>query len=103
MTKAHRSRTATSSPRRCRCRWPARRSHIAITEQAKQLDKDLLDGLSRVGFRLDFGEDGSGWQFKYLTRGGGYYFNVGCSDLIVEGKIDLALFSDIAEFVVDGA
>ena len=26
----------------------------------------------------------------YLTRGGGYYFNVGCSDLIVDGKIALA-------------
>ena len=53
----------------------------------------------RVGFELDFGEDGTGWQFKYLTRGGGYYFNVGCSDLIVEGKIRLVQFSDIAEFV----
>jgi cation diffusion facilitator CzcD-associated flavoprotein CzcO len=81
----------------------ARRSHIAITEQAKTLDKDLLDGLSRAGFRLDFGEDGTGWQFKYLTRGGGYYFNVGCSDLIVEGKIGLKQFSDVAEFVAEGA
>ncbi len=31
------------------------------------------------------------------TRGGGYYFNVGCSDLIVEGEIGLAQFSDIAD------
>ena len=50
----------------------ARKSHILLTEQAKNLDKDLLDGLRRVGFKLDFGEDGTGWQFKYLTRGGGY-------------------------------
>ena len=28
-------------------------------------------GSSAVGFKLDFGEDGTGWQFKYLTRGGG--------------------------------
>jgi cation diffusion facilitator CzcD-associated flavoprotein CzcO len=81
----------------------ARKSHIAITAQAKTLDKDLLDRLEGVGFRLDFGEEGTGWQFKYLTRGGGYYFNVGCSNLIVEGKIDLAQFSDIAEFIPDGA
>ena len=53
--------------------------------------------------KLDFGEDGTGWQFKYLTRGGGYYFNVGCSDLIVKGEIGLAQFSDIASFVVEGA
>ena len=60
-------------------------------------------GLERIGFRLDFGEDGTGWQFKYLTRGGGYYFNVGCSDLLVEGKIRLVQFADIERFVADGA
>ncbi len=81
----------------------ARKSHRRMTEQARQLDSDLLSGLERVGFKLDFGEDGTGWQFKYLTRGGGYYFNVGCSDLIVEGKIGLVQFSDIAEFVEGGA
>jgi putative flavoprotein involved in K+ transport len=81
----------------------ARKSHIAMTAHARRLDKELLDGLERVGFKLDFGEDGSGWQFMYLTLGGGYYFNVGCSDLIVERKIGLVQFSDIAEFVADGA
>ena len=81
----------------------ARKSHILLTEQAKNLDTALLDGLKRMGFKLDFGEDGTGWQFKYLTRGGGYYFNVGCSDLIVDGEIGLAQFSDIAEFVAEGA
>jgi hypothetical protein len=64
---------------------------------------NLLDGLKRLEFKLDFGEDGTGWQFKYLTRGGGYYFNVGCSDLIVKGEIGLVQFSDIASFVVEGA
>jgi cation diffusion facilitator CzcD-associated flavoprotein CzcO len=80
-----------------------RKSHIALTETARDMDKELLDGLKRRGFKLDFGEDGTGWQFKYLTRGGGYYFNVGCSDLIVEGEIGLAQFSDIAAFVAAGA
>ena len=63
----------------------------------------MLDGLARVGFKLDFGEDNTGWQFKYLTRGGGYYFNVGCSDLIVKGDIALKQFADIERFVADGA
>jgi cation diffusion facilitator CzcD-associated flavoprotein CzcO len=81
----------------------ARKIHIVLTEQAKALDRELLDGLERVGFKLDFGEDGTGWQFKYLTRGGGYYFNVGCSDLIASGEIGLVQFSDIAEFVAAGA
>jgi len=81
----------------------ARKTHIRLTEQGRQLDRDLLDRLERVGFKLDFGEDGTGWQFKYLTRGGGYYFNVGCSDLVAERKIGLVQFSDIAEFVAEGA
>jgi putative flavoprotein involved in K+ transport len=81
----------------------ARKSHVRFTEQARKMDKALLDGLVRRGFRLDFGEDGTGWQFKYLTRGGGYCFNVGCSDLIVDGKIGLAQFSDIERFTASGA
>jgi cation diffusion facilitator CzcD-associated flavoprotein CzcO len=81
----------------------ARRSHVLMTEHAKTLDKDLLDGLERIGFKLDFGEGGTGWQFKYLTRGGGYYFNVGCSDLVASGAIKLAQFTDIETFVADGA
>jgi putative flavoprotein involved in K+ transport len=81
----------------------AKKTHVMLTEQAKQLDQKLLDALTGKGFKLDFGEDGTGWQFKYLTRGGGYYFNVGCSDLIVNGEIALAQFSDIAEFTAGGA
>ncbi|WP_454651918.1 flavin-containing monooxygenase [Bradyrhizobium liaoningense] len=81
----------------------AKKTHVMLTEQSRELDKELLDGLRRVGFKLDFGEAGTGWQFKYLTRGGGYYFNVGCSNLIVEGKITLRQFSDIEGFVTEGA
>lgn len=81
----------------------SRKTHQMLTEQAKNLDQKLLDGLERRGFRLDFGDDGTGWQFKYLTRGGGYYFNVGCSELIVEGKVGLMQYADIDAFVADGA
>ena len=81
----------------------ARKSHAMVTEKSKELDKELLEGLARVGFKLDFGKDNTGWQFKYLTRGGGYYFNVGCSDLIVKGDIGLRQFSDIESFVAEGA
>jgi cation diffusion facilitator CzcD-associated flavoprotein CzcO len=81
----------------------AKRSHVMLTEQSRQIDKPLLDGLERIGFKLDFGDGGTGWQFKYLTRGGGYYFNVGCSDLVVSGAIKLAQFSDIDGFVTEGA
>jgi cation diffusion facilitator CzcD-associated flavoprotein CzcO len=81
----------------------AKKSHVMITEQSKKLDHELLEGLERVGFKLDYGEGNTGWQFKYLTRGGGYYFNVGCSDLVVRGEIKLKQFSDIESFAADGA
>ena len=79
-----------------------KKTHQLITEETKIIDKDLLSGLSKVGFKIDFGEDNTGWQFKYLNRGGGYYFNVGCSDLIVSRKINVLQFSEIASFVKEG-
>jgi cation diffusion facilitator CzcD-associated flavoprotein CzcO len=81
----------------------ARQSHQMLTEQSKKLDAELLEKLACIGFKLDFGEDGTGWQFKYLTRGGGYYFNVGCSDLVASGAIRLLQFAEIDGFVAEGA
>jgi len=79
-----------------------RRAHRAWARQSKELDQTLLEGLARAGFRLDE-EDQTGWQFKYLERGGGYYFNVGCSDLIVDGKIPVVQMRDLEGFVAEGA
>jgi putative flavoprotein involved in K+ transport len=80
-----------------------RKAHQLQTARARQLDRPLLEGLARIGFKLDFGEDDTGWQFKYLTRGGGYYFNVGCSDLLVEGKIRLLQYAALEGFAAEGA
>ncbi len=80
-----------------------RRIHQRLTAEGRQHDRDLLQRLERKGFQLDFGVDGTGWQFKYLTRGGGYYFNVGCSDLIADGKVDLLQYSAIGAFTSTGA
>lgn len=80
-----------------------RKAHQAYTSEAKLLDKPLLDRLEARGFRLDFGDDETGWQFKYLTRGGGYYFNVGCADMIADGKVDLVQYADIDGFTKSGA
>jgi cation diffusion facilitator CzcD-associated flavoprotein CzcO len=79
------------------------RSYQISTEQSRKADKPLLDALVARGFRMHFGEDDTGFQMMYLRRGGGYYFNVGCSDLIAAGKIGLRQFSDIDRFVAQGA
>ena len=77
-------------------------SHKIITTEVRELDAPLLSRLEQAGFRLEFGEDGTGWPLKFRTRGGGYYFNVGCSELIADGKIRLIQASDIKQFVSDG-
>jgi len=81
----------------------ARKSHALTCDKSKALDTELLEGLRKIGFKLDFGEDNTGWQFKYLTRGGGYYFNVGCSDLLIKREIALKQFTDIETFTAEGA
>jgi cation diffusion facilitator CzcD-associated flavoprotein CzcO len=59
-------------------------------------DREILDRLAARGFRLDNGDpDETGYQMKYLRRGGGYYFNVGASELIADGKIGLIQYGDI--------
>ncbi|MGB8046957.1 MAG: NAD(P)/FAD-dependent oxidoreductase, partial [Pseudolabrys sp.] len=79
------------------------RSYQLSTAKGREVDKMLLDGLERRGFRVHFGEDETGFQMMYLRRGGGYYFNVGCSDLIISGAINLLQFADIERFVANGA
>lgn len=79
-----------------------KKTHQILTKKTRDIDKKLLNNLEKVGFKLEYGEDESGWQFKYLTRGGGYYFNVGASDLIADKKIKVIQHSDISDFTSTG-
>ncbi|KAL9611777.1 MAG: hypothetical protein Q9167_003588 [Letrouitia subvulpina] len=65
----------------------AKTCQIAATKDMMHRDRDLLSGLLAAGFAVDSGVDSSGLFIKYLSRGGGYYIDVGASQLIVEGKI----------------
>jgi len=79
------------------------RSYQLSTARGLEADRALLDALDKRGFRLWEGEDDTGFQMMYLRYGGGYYFNVGCSELIISGEIKLLQFADIDRFVRDGA
>jgi putative flavoprotein involved in K+ transport len=79
------------------------RSYQLSTARGMEVDKALIAALDKRGFRQWPGEDETGFQMMYLRRGGGYYFNVGCSDLIVSGAIKLLQFADIEKFVAQGA
>jgi putative flavoprotein involved in K+ transport len=62
---------------------------IPAWDRIRETDAALYDALERAGFMLDFGTDGSGLGMKYLTRAGGYYVNVGASELVAAGEIGL--------------
>jgi putative flavoprotein involved in K+ transport len=78
------------------------RSYQLSTARGMEVDKTLIGALDRRGFRQWAGEDGTGFQMMYLRRGGGYYFNVGCSELIISGAIKLLQFSGIEKFAAEG-
>ncbi|HEY4892902.1 MAG TPA: NAD(P)/FAD-dependent oxidoreductase [Reyranella sp.] len=79
------------------------RAYQLSTAEMREADRALLQGLDARGFRLTYGEDDTGFQMMYLRRGGGYYFNVGCSDMIVDGRIGLLQYDAIDRFTPQGA
>jgi cation diffusion facilitator CzcD-associated flavoprotein CzcO len=80
-----------------------RQGYQLLTRELAEQEAALLDSLRRIGFQLDYGADNTGFQMKYLRQGGGYYLNVGCSQLLAAGLIKLLQHRDITRFVADGA
>jgi cation diffusion facilitator CzcD-associated flavoprotein CzcO len=78
------------------------RAYQLSTAEMRETDRALLKGLESRGFRLSYGEDDTGFQMMYLRRGGGYYFNVGCSDMIVDGRVGLLQYDAIDRFLPQG-
>ncbi|MDO5632591.1 MAG: NAD(P)/FAD-dependent oxidoreductase [Paracoccus sp. (in: a-proteobacteria)] len=74
---------------------------IPLYEQMKERDKDFYAGLEKAGFKLDWGDDGSGLFMKYLRRGSGYYIDVGASQLIIDGEIKVVQ-GDVAQITPEG-
>jgi len=62
---------------------------IPLYAEIKRRDADLYARLEKAGFQLTFGEDESGLGVMGLRRGGGFYIDVGASDLIADGRIKL--------------
>lgn len=67
-----------------------------------KFDGEVLEGLAKAGFKCDAGPDDAGLMIKYFQRGGGYYINVGTSQLIVDGKIKIKQGQEIDEVLPHG-
>lgn len=59
------------------------------TEKMRRNDRELLDGLARAGFQLDFGFEGTGIFAKSASEGGGFYIDVGAATLISRGDVNV--------------
>ncbi|TFK48084.1 FAD/NAD(P)-binding domain-containing protein [Heliocybe sulcata] len=76
--------------------------HKRMAKTIAEADAELLEGLRRKGFRLSMGDDGSGLIILAWTRGGGYYIDMGASQMIIDGKIKLKSGSPISHFTEAG-
>lgn len=75
---------------------------VGVTEQQGEMDRETLKGLEKAGFKLDNGPDAAGLFMKYFQRGGGYYIDVGASQLIIDGKIKVKQGVEIEEVTENG-
>jgi putative flavoprotein involved in K+ transport len=71
------------------------------TAYIRAKDADFYRQLEAAGFRLDFGEDGSGNIAQFLRRGGGYYFDTGASALVISGGVKVVQ-GDVVGFAPSG-
>ena len=85
--------------------WPSqilKSIQVDLAKIQRDLDKDLLEGLEKAGFKTDTGIDEGGLFPKYMQRGGGYYIDVGMSQLIVDGKVKVKQGQEIVEVLPNG-
>lgn len=75
---------------------------IGLTKMQNAHDAKTLQGLEKAGFKLDMGPSCAGLLMKYFHRGGGYYIDVGASQLIVDGHIKIKHGIEITKVLPNG-
>ncbi len=53
--------------------------------------RELVEGLNKVGYRTNYGDDGSGFVFLALKRGGGYYLGESLRNMFVASRAEVAI------------
>lgn len=77
-------------------------SYKWITKKTSEYDRELIEQLNAIGFRTHNGHDETGFQLLYLRGAGGYYIDVGCAELLIDGSIGFVRYEEIDRFVADG-
>jgi len=73
-----------------------------LVRHIAQVDAKLIGDLNKVGFKTNLGHMDTGIGGLYLTRGGGYYIDVGVCQSIIDGKIGLKQGSEIVAYEKNG-
>ena len=63
--------------------------HLQKAVNKEIIRRDSDNSLATAGFALNSGPDGSGLWMIYLSRGGGYYIDVGASQLVADIQIKI--------------
>jgi putative flavoprotein involved in K+ transport len=74
----------------------------ALYEKIKARDAEFYEKLRATGFLVDFGPDETGLMMKAYRTGSGYYIDVGCSQLIIDGEIKVKNGVDIERLTERG-
>lgn len=77
-------------------------THRELTKLQQEKDRATLEGLQKAGFKVDKGPDDCGLYIKYFQRGGGYYIDVGASQLIIDGKIKVKQGQEVEAILPHG-
>ncbi|KZW00706.1 hypothetical protein EXIGLDRAFT_695199 [Exidia glandulosa HHB12029] len=77
--------------------------HQRVTKEIRALDIEIIQALERVGFQCNDGPEGTGFWLNALSRGGGYYLDVGTSAKIASGDIKLVSGTKLTELTETGA
>lgn len=80
-----------------------RSAFIEFQKYADEADSELHEGLRKAGLKVWSGEDNTGFYYTYLSKNkGGYYLNVGASNAIARGEIDILQLDTIEKFDAAG-
>ncbi|KAF5368487.1 hypothetical protein D9758_002393 [Tetrapyrgos nigripes] len=79
-----------------------RLNQIIGPHTAKTIDRPIIDGLAKTNFKTNFGPNDHGLFALFHGRGGGYYFDTGCSQLIIDGHVKVKNGSQIQAFTEQG-
>jgi putative flavoprotein involved in K+ transport len=75
----------------------------ALYARIREKDAPFYTALARAGFLLDFGEDDTGLMMRALRTASGYYIDVGCSQLIIDGAVKIASGAGVTALSETGA